>query len=144
MINDANAPLEVLESELDAHLRELVGDDLTHAPGRYWRWGDASRRSYAILIDDAGPASREPGEPPERALELIRLLTDLGYAGTLSVSTAREALLRMGAARHIRLARRAHPEGQTLALVAASTVFLEDLDTPELEAALRELDALAL
>lgn len=144
MIADPNAPLDVLERELDDKLRAIAGHEVVHEKGRHWYWGQGNNRCYAILLDDAGPTEHEEGAPKERALELLRPLVDLGYSGALPAAAARLALSSMASAKHVRLARGPHPAGRTHALLAAVTVYLEDLDVEELTAALRELDGFTL
>lgn len=78
----------------------------------------------------------------DATIELVRPLQDLGYAGSILPDEAARHLRAMADASHVRLTRRAHPDASgRIALAAVATLYLEDLDPPELHTTVRELAA---
>ena len=124
----------------DSMLRELYSDRLRSPRPGCWAVELEQGSLWILYLPDAGPSRREDGEPPEPAFELVRTLEDLGYAGAVAPDVAVRHLRAMSERAHLRLARRAHPDASgRMALAAVATLYLEDLDLPELEATAGEL-----
>lgn len=144
VIPDPGVPLDELVPAVEATLRELTGGDVARLGPRCWSWRVGEAELFAALLEDAGPRRREPGAQPERALELIKPLHDLDYSGALDPELATQALVGMSASMHARLAAGSHPDGsRKQALLAITTLFLEDLDVAELKAAYDEVIGLS-
>lgn len=131
------------KAKAESMLHELFGVDATSVRPGAWKLGEAKSALWIVYLSDAGPQRREEGEPPEPALELIRPLEDLGFAGAVRPEDAARHLRTMSKAAHLRLTRRAHPDTSgRMTLAAVATLYLQDLDLAELRATAEEIEAI--
>lgn len=133
------------EAKAAAILHDLFGADAASVRPGAWKLGDTESVLWAVYLPDAGPERKEEGEPPEPAIELIRPLEDLGFAGGVRPEDAARHLRAMSKAAHLRLTRRAHPDASgRIALAAVATLYLQDLDLAEFRAIAEEIGAVAV
>jgi hypothetical protein len=144
MVTETNSEL-ASENKAFSTLHKLFGTDVQSVSPRAWKIDDAESAIWVVYLPDAGPQRREEDEPPEPALELIRPLEDLGYAGSVCPEDAARHLRAMAEADHLRLTRRAHPDASgRITLAAVATLYLQDLDLAELRATAEAIRAIAL
>lgn len=126
-----------------ALLSQAFGDALVAVRPGAWKAAREDVEIWALYLADAGSAERADGDMAEPALEMVRALDDLGYAGTVRPVEAAAHLRRMAEARHVRMTRRAHPDASgRIATAAVATLYLQDLQVAELVAAVEEIRTL--
>jgi hypothetical protein len=141
VIDDLAAPLEAIELELDAAFRIIIGEGLDFTPGEGWRWSTDTTDIYCFLEE----SQDEPGALPERTLEIVRPLLDLGFNGHLPPDRALAVLQSAGHYKQVRIAVDVHPHSRRRqSLLAIVTLHLEDLDPQELRGAIAEIQSATL
>jgi len=121
---NVDAPLQEIEQQVSQALGTVTGVEVVH--DRWgWSWLHKTGRMYAVIDTHAGLA--------DASLELIRPLRSLGFSGGLEASNALEVLLGSSQLLHARVAVGPHPDGSRhQALLLQGTLYLADLDEPEL------------
>lgn len=139
MVTETNSE-DGLDAKAESMLCELFKADMTCVRPGVWKLSDGESALWAVYLTDAGPTRKEEGELPEPALELIRPLEDLGFAGILRAENAANRLRAMADFVYLRLTQRAHPDASgRMTLAAVATLYLEGLDLPELETTADEI-----
>jgi len=128
---NVDAPEQEIEQQVTKALVAVTGVEVVR--DRWgWSWLAKTGKMYAVIDTHEGKA--------DASLEVIRPLHSLGFSGGLEASNAFEMLLEARQLRHSRVAVGPHPDGSRhQALLLQGTLYLADLDAPELRELLTEI-----